>query len=480
MSSSTSYYDDPEFKRVLRRYEEACADGQHVYLDADDFADIVDYYLSRDRLDEADACVTYALTLHPDHTRLLVQLAKKYIDEGNIQEAQNVEASIHDAEDYNAKLLHAEILLYNFEFEKADNYLGESFTALGDLEDIDDVLDVAALLLDYEQPKRAAAWLAKLKDLKFDRAYYYYLLSLCHLQSGRYDDSVAVANQCLDLDPYDGACWGVLASAQFEKQEYRKAVDSADYALAIWPQDASALRVKAKSLYELHDYAAVHEVLSSGLELHGSDVDFLLLDGMCLNALSRPEEALVRLKKAGSLSPGGSTDYLLDIYRQLAYAYSLLGDEAETLSCLEQVVRLGGDASLLDLQYVHNDFADGREQEALQRAAGLFDDGQADVSVRLHLTLVLSDYGYAEMASRMLERLENEDGIAGKGLYAYRAYVSRKLGHTREYLQFLEKACELSPDRARDLFQDVFPGLDPSQYVAAARKRMEEGDRDLE
>ena len=145
MSSSTSYYDDPEFKRVLRRYEEACADGQHVYLDADDFADIVDYYLSRDRLDEADACVTYALTLHPDHTRLLVQLAKKYIDEGNIQEAQNVEASIHDAEDYNAKLLHAEILLYNFEFEKADSYLGESFTAPGDLEDIDDVLDVAVI-----------------------------------------------------------------------------------------------------------------------------------------------------------------------------------------------------------------------------------------------------------------------------------------------------------------------------------------------
>ena len=130
MSSSTSYYDDPEFKRVLRRYEEACADGQHVYLDADDFADIVDYYLSRDRLDEADACVAYALTLHPDHTRLLVQLAKKYIDEGNIQEAQNVDASIHDAEDYNAKLLHAEILLYNFEFEKADSYLGDSHTII--------------------------------------------------------------------------------------------------------------------------------------------------------------------------------------------------------------------------------------------------------------------------------------------------------------------------------------------------------------
>ena len=70
MSSSTSYYNDPEFKRVLRRYEEARAGGQSVYLDADDFADIVDYYLSRDRLDEADSCVAYALTLHPDHTRL--------------------------------------------------------------------------------------------------------------------------------------------------------------------------------------------------------------------------------------------------------------------------------------------------------------------------------------------------------------------------------------------------------------------------
>ena len=131
---------------------------------------------------------------------------------------------------------------------------------------------------------------------------------------------------------------------------------------------------------------------------------------------------------------------------------------------------------MLDLQHVHNDFADGREQEALQRAVDLFNDKQTDLSVRLHLSLVLSDYGYAEMASRMLESLEGEDGIAGMGLYAYRAYVCRKLGHAGEFLRFLEKACELSPDRTRDLFQNVFPGLAPSQYVAAARKQMAEGD----
>ena len=45
------YFQSKEFKELLTLYEEQRDKGESVYLDADDFADIADYYLSLDRPD---------------------------------------------------------------------------------------------------------------------------------------------------------------------------------------------------------------------------------------------------------------------------------------------------------------------------------------------------------------------------------------------------------------------------------------------
>ncbi len=476
MSGNSSYYNDKDFNRALQRYEQARAEGQSVYLDADDFADIAEYYLSRDRLAEADDCVAYALQVHPYHTRLLVLLAKKYIDEGNIREAEEVERSIREKEDYNTKLLHAELLLFNYEFEKADAYLRESFPATENQEYLDDVLDVAALLLDYEQPKRAWDWLLKVAAKDCDRAYFYYLQALCLLQFGRYEDCQAAANRCLDLDPYDGACWGVLADAQFALSDYHKAVDSCDYALAIWEDDMTALRIKAKSLYNLQDYEDALQVVKAARKRQADDVDLLLLEGTCLNALNRSEEALVCLKKAGSLCSPDATAHLIDVHQQLAYAYNQLGYSDEAMACLDRVARLGGDETLMALQRVHHALADGRREDAWAHAMSLLNDRQINTDVKLHLSAVIADYGYGELAMQILKTLQDSPEAERMGLYVYWAYVCQKLGRKDDFLRYLEKAVSVSPGKAREIFQDEFPGVDPAFYVEEARKRMQSGE----
>ena len=43
------YFQSKEFKDLLKSYEEQRDKGESIYLDADDFADLADYYLSIDQ-----------------------------------------------------------------------------------------------------------------------------------------------------------------------------------------------------------------------------------------------------------------------------------------------------------------------------------------------------------------------------------------------------------------------------------------------
>ena len=47
------YFQSKEFRNILTAYEQRKDKEKSVYLDADDFADIADYYLTVDKFDKA-------------------------------------------------------------------------------------------------------------------------------------------------------------------------------------------------------------------------------------------------------------------------------------------------------------------------------------------------------------------------------------------------------------------------------------------
>ena len=52
-------------------YEEAKAENRQLYLDADQLADIADWYASERKFEEAQEAITYGLKIHPGNTALL-------------------------------------------------------------------------------------------------------------------------------------------------------------------------------------------------------------------------------------------------------------------------------------------------------------------------------------------------------------------------------------------------------------------------
>jgi tetratricopeptide (TPR) repeat protein len=59
------YFDSKEFRDLLSEYEQATESGSPVFLDADELAEIADYYQMTGLPDKADKAINLALSLSP-------------------------------------------------------------------------------------------------------------------------------------------------------------------------------------------------------------------------------------------------------------------------------------------------------------------------------------------------------------------------------------------------------------------------------
>ena len=82
------YFQSEEFKKVLRVYEQR--QEKSVYLDAEDFADIADYYLSVDKINLAMGTLNMGLSIHPEHDSLLVVQSAAYMLQRMYDEAEDI------------------------------------------------------------------------------------------------------------------------------------------------------------------------------------------------------------------------------------------------------------------------------------------------------------------------------------------------------------------------------------------------------
>ena len=44
MTDDQAYFESKGFQKILKKYEESAKSGHPIYMDADDLADIADYY----------------------------------------------------------------------------------------------------------------------------------------------------------------------------------------------------------------------------------------------------------------------------------------------------------------------------------------------------------------------------------------------------------------------------------------------------
>ena len=449
------YFDSEEFRNTLESYEESVRSGHPLFLDADDLADIADYYHFTGIDQQADEVIEYALSLYPNATLPNVFKAREALAIGDYDSAVEYIEQIENQDDPEYHYMQAELLIAKDQVEKADEYLREYFATVPPEEYQDFVYDIANIYFDYGLSDKAYEWLMRTKgDGSND---FKELMARILFGLGKYKDSERIFNELLDRDPYSKRYWNGLANAQFMNEDFSGSVTSSEYAIAIDPNDADSLLNKANALYRLGNFEEAIRYYDRFGELVQPDEFSLLHKGSSLVNLNRHDEAFSTLLQALKISPADSP-FLPQIYQELAFCCSTLGRLDEALDYIERTRDL--DCDHIDMLVLKGHIL--LEHNHIHEAEEVFKNAmirsEEDPLVILRILVSLYDNKYVKAAYEMFKKffalIVNEDFNQG---YSYMALCCWDLHFTEEFLMYLRLAVERNPREARQVLGHLFP-----------------------
>lgn len=245
----SSYFEDPEFKESLAKYEGMVESHTPAYFDADELTDIAEYYASNERQEDADNVINFALKLHPNDTDALIFRARSLAIRGKLEEAYTVMDLIEDQSDREVKFLQADLLMEEGRMEEADQIFDQLIAT--EENEVDTYLDIIVAYLDANQEKLADNWVKRLnqncdttalmeKSQRFRD-------TICDFYVTFNKPSLAIPflKKTLDLNPYSTSHWNDLGKCQLTLGNIEEAQEALDFALAIDDKNRETLALKA-------------------------------------------------------------------------------------------------------------------------------------------------------------------------------------------------------------------------------------------
>ena len=470
MTDDTEYFDTEEFQEILKRYEDSVRSGHSAYVDADDLADIADYYHYQGMLDDANQAIELALQINPEAVGPLLYKAREALSRNDYETARSFAKRVRALDDMESLYLEGEILICEGKLKEADNLFRQRFKETPPDELMDYVYDVANLFSEYNQHEKAFEWVARSQGDNSDD--FKELMARTLFGLGKYEDSSRLFNELIDHHPYSKQYWNALASAQFMNEDYSASVTSSEYAIAIDPNDPESILAKANGLYSLENYEEALNYFERYSEKASYDEFGYLHQGTCLVNLGRFDEAIVRLEQAEDVAPKDSP-YLPEIYQELAFSYSEKKLPETAIYYLDKTKEL--DCDHIDMEVIrgHILLANKRTDEA----EAVFKDAIAhsgnSLKTMLRIMVSLYDNRLVNAAYNLFKAFFAYVSSDWKDGYAYMALCCWELRYLDEFLKYLEIAAEKNPKETRLVLGHLFPtDMKPADYLDYIKDKM--------
>ena len=251
----SSYFEDPEFKDLLAKYEGMVESHTPTYFDAEELTDIAEYYASQGDEQKAEDAIDFALRLHPTNTDALVFKSRSLCIKGHLDEAYQIMELIEDQTDREVKFLKADLLIEERRMEEAE-YIYQELAKSED-ESLEVLMDIFMTYMDTNQMDYAEKWLNKMERKGFNETnsqkYRDALCDFC-MTFGQPERATNAFQLSLDEHPYSIPHWNGLAKCYLAQNEIEKAHESIDFALAIDENNAEALEVKGFCFIQSENY----------------------------------------------------------------------------------------------------------------------------------------------------------------------------------------------------------------------------------
>ena len=461
MTEDQAYFESKGFRKILEQYEESVQEGHSIYMDADDLADIADYYQYNGRPEDANRAIDLALEYNPEAVGPLLYKAREALSLHDFDTAREYAEQILAVDQQEALYLQGEILINEGKVEEADDFFREQMREVMSDEQMDYVYDVANIFSDYNVYDKAFEWMTRSQGDDSDD--FKELMARTLFGLGKYKDSERIFNELIDHDPYSIRYWNALASAQFMNEDYHGAITSSEYAIAIDPHDAESILSKANSLYSLGNYESALTYFERYSEVMPEDEFGFLHQGTCLINLGKYSEAQQVLEQAEYLAD--DSPYLPEICQELAFAYSEIHKPESALYYIDKTQDMDCDHVNMEIIRGHIFLANQNPEEAEEAFKEALRMSDNSPRTMLRIIVSLYDNRYIHTSYLLLKnffRHVEKDWNEG---YSYMALCCMDMKKTDEFLSYLKIATDRNPKEAKTVLGCYFPeDMAPQDY----------------
>lgn len=452
-------FNNIEFKQKLARYEAAVKRGEQIYLDPEDFSDIAEYYNAEQQPEKALQAARRGTYLFPGSLYPTLFLARYALTvEKDTDKARKYAEQIDDKSDIEFVYLIAEISLTEGNTDDARHLLGMTYESLDDDEKDDCAIEIAGIFRDYGMPDDALSWLSKCEDTYATD--FMELSADIYMQLADYEKCERMLHKLLDRDAYCIDYWNKLATVQGLQDHVSEAINSADFALAINPDDEDALYNKATGQQRLGNLEESLKTFKHLLDKHPDSAQGLISTTSLLISLNMTDEALKLIDNILTSDVIEDDDDKVEVYKMKAMCYSMRGQVASAMKALDKAEQVPG-ADTVDLNILRGfiKLKEGDTKTADQFMVQAVEESDDDPEVLYKIAVSYYDNGNHAKAYELVHKMLDTAKEPTDYGYAYLAKEALEAHDNEAYLSNLKKACEVNPIEVRAIFEDKLPEL---------------------
>lgn len=298
-----NFQEEGERKKLVERFEHMVAKDESYFFDIDEFESIIEYYLERNKIKQAQSVIRYAHQIFPDNMMLLLREAQLLASTGKLSRAIPRLKNLLRFEPRNEEILMTLASVYSQlrEHNQAIKYLQEAMKVADN--DLRDELWIE-MALEYENLDRFDKAIETLKsaiEINPENETALYELAYCFEMSDRLEDSIKYFRSFIDDEPYSFPVWYNLGNIYQKKGELQEAIHCYDYCLVIQEDFTPALLNKAHALVKSEEYELAIASYLELLEFEPEHASTLCFVGECFERLGKLVEAESFYKKSISV-----------------------------------------------------------------------------------------------------------------------------------------------------------------------------------
>lgn len=411
---------DKELQEIAELYEKAKAENGPLYLDADEFSMLINWYGASKEYAKADEVAKYGLKIHPKNTAILTELSYLILDKGLVEEAGRIATIITEQDLPEVKVLRARILLSMQEISGAERVLD----SIEEKDSLENMIEVAYMYLDAGYPEKAMEWLRPgIINYADDDAYIATKADIYYAKDMPKEAAV-LYNKLIDKEPYSPHFWFGLSRCYFKQEKYDKAIEACDFALISDDEYADAYVMKGHCFEQLGNEEAALAYYKRAQKYHGTNAEFIYSYLGLDNVLKREwEEGYKNLSEAIRMIPNVEVNpNLPSLYANAGLCLFNMGKRRQAHQYCQkaQFIALKDPYSYLvegDLYIEEGDYQRGFEQ--WERAGKYSPTAETWHEIGMH-SMELQQLEYAKKAFEKVYKLDPEfEGINEKLTVVY-------------------------------------------------------------